>query len=70
MPLHIPTSLVVMNLVGVQNGKVDTFFGALSNIKKRKDRSLKGDKKKLFFLLKSLRMKKGTCCFSRNIMWS
>ena len=33
MPLHIPTSLVVMNLVGVQNGKVDTFFGALSNIK-------------------------------------
>ena len=25
-----------MNLVGVQNGKADTFFGALSNIKKGK----------------------------------
>ena len=32
-----------MNLVGVQNGKADTFFGALGNIKKRKDRFLKRD---------------------------
>ena len=51
MPLHIPTSLVVMNLVGVQNGKADTFLGALSNIKKRGKIGLSRETKRSYFSL-------------------